>query len=305
MAEIVASIGCQASVYAFSRDNPPVKRVRSGDRVVLETYDCFQNQIQSGDTVFTAVDWDRVNPATGPVYVEGAAAGDVLAVRIDGIELSDRGVMVVGPGLGVMGHRIRDFEVKVIPIRDGKALFDEKLAIPLNPMIGVIGVAPAGEPVSCGTPGPHGGNIDNKMITTGATVYFPVFAEGALFALGDLHAAMGDGEIGVTGVEVAGKVTVTLTVIKRPQPLRNPVLESEEGLVTIVAARSLDEAVKGAVEDMMDLLLPYANLPLSQLTMLMSAAGQTQICQVVDPLLTARFLVPRWILDAYNIRLFQ
>ena len=85
-------------------------------------------------------------------------------------------------------------------------------------MIGVIGVAPEGEPVNCGTPGSHGGNMDNTAITTGATLYFPVAVEGALFGCGDMHAAMGDGEISVSGAEVAGWATVTLTALPGPAP---------------------------------------------------------------------------------------
>ena len=171
-------------------------------------------------------------------------------------------------------------------------------------MIGVIGVAPEGEPVSCGTPGAHGGNMDTKLITEGATIYFPVFAEGALFALGDLHAAMGDGEVGVSGIEIPAKVTVTLEVIKG-HSLKNPLLISEEGLAMIVSAPTLDEAAKTAVEEMIDFLLPYTDLTLSHLTMLMSAVGQSQISQIVDPLLTARFFVPKMVLDAYKVELFK
>ncbi|MFY0542599.1 acetamidase/formamidase family protein [Brevibacillus sp. H7] len=290
---------CQHSIYAFSRNNPPIKTVRSGTTLQIETYDCFTNQIQSEDTAFTSIDWAQINPATGPIYVEGAMPGDVLKVKIERIEIADQGVMAVGPKLGVMGHRIEAFEAKIIPIRNNKAIFNH-LEIPLNPMIGVIGVAPEQGEVSCGTPGAHGGNMDNKMITEGATVYFPVFVEGALFALGDLHAAMGDGEIGVSGIEIPGVVTVTLEVIKGTA-LRHPMLENDSVVTTIASAPTLDEAVKIAVEEMVDRIVAASGLPLSEITMLMSAVGQTQICQVVDPLLTARFVVPQWVLQQLNI----
>ena len=301
MAETIA---CKNSIYAFSKDNEPIQKISSGSQVIIETYDCFQNQITSNDTEINSIDWNQINPATGPIYVESAQPGDILAVKIDKIELSQEGVLTVGPNLGVMGHRLEKFEAKMIPIQDGKAIFNERLHIPLNPMIGVIGVAPEGEPVSCGTPGAHGGNMDTKLITEGATIYFPVFAEGALFALGDLHAAMGDGEVGVSGIEIPAKVTVTLEVIKG-HSLKNPLLISEEGLAMIVSAPTLDEAAKTAVEEMIDFLLPYTDLTLSHLTMLMSAVGQSQISQIVDPLLTARFFVPKMVLDAYKVELFK
>lgn len=301
---MVEVLACKDIIYAFSKDLTPVKTVASGSTITIETYDCFQNQIRSNDTKINSIDWNQINPATGPIFVEGALPGDLLSVKIEKIELGNEGVMTVGPDLGVMGHRLEQFEAKMIPIFDGKAVFNDKIQIPLNPMIGVIGVAPAGEPVSCGTPGPHGGNMDTKLITEGVTLYFPVFTEGALFGLGDLHAAMGDGEVGVSGIEIPANVTVTLEVVKG-HSLKNPLLLSSEGIATIASAPTLDEAAKTAVEEMIDLLLPHTDLPLNHITMLMSAVGQSQISQIVDPLLTARFFVPKWVLDAYQVRLFK
>ncbi|WP_409290697.1 acetamidase/formamidase family protein [Peribacillus sp. SCS-37] len=290
-------------IYAFSKDNQPVKKVTPGTTLAIDTYDCFQNQITSSDTEISSIDWNQINPATGPIFVETAQAGDILKVTIENIEIAEQGVMTVGPDLGVLGHRLEKFEAKMIPIKNGKAIFNDKIEIPLNPMIGVIGVAPEGEPVSCGTPGAHGGNMDTKLITTGASLYFPVFSEGALFALGDMHAAMGDGEVGVSGIEVPGTATVKLDVIKG-RSLKHPVLINEEGLAVLVSANTLDEAVKKSVEEMTNLLLPETDLSINELTMLFSALGQTQISQVVDPLVTVRFFVPAYFLEACDIRLF-
>lgn len=290
-------------IYAFSKNNKAVLEVDSGSTVQIETYDCFQNQIQSAEATFTSINWDQINPASGPVFVRGALPGDILKVKIDKIDLANQGVIAVGPGLGVLGDRIENFEVKVIPIKDGKAHFND-IEIPLNPMIGVIGVAPEEGEINCGTPGAHGGNMDNKMVAEGATLYFPVHAEGALFALGDLHAAMGDGEIGVSGIEIPAHVTVTLEVIKG-HTLNHPFLENEENISTIVSALTLDDAVKESVLAMTDLLLPHTDLSLNELTMLFSATGQTEICQVVDPLMTARFVLPKWVVKKLDISLFK
>lgn len=301
---MTAQLSTQSFIYAMDKNNKPALKVKSGTQVEIDTFDCFQDQIQSEQTTFNAIDWNQINPATGPVYVEEAQPGDILKVTIDDIELGTQGVMVVGPELGVMGHRLDKFEVKIIPVKDDKAIFNDKIALPLNPMIGVIGVAPEGEAVNNGTPGAHGGNMDTKLITTGATLYFPVFQPGALFALGDLHAAMGDGEISVSGIEIPAKVKVTLEVIKG-HSINHPVLENADGVATLVSKKLLDEAANVAVEEMIDLLQPQTDLSLAEFTMLMSAAGQAQISQIVDPLKTARFFVPRSILEAYNIQLFQ
>lgn len=298
------TLPAQDVIYAFSKSHEPILHVASGETVKIDTFDCFKNQIQSEDQEVSAIDWDQVNPATGPVFIEGAAPGDVLKVTIEELEIGDQGVMVTGPELGVMGHRMEAMESKIIPIQNGKALFNDRLHLPLNPMIGVIGVAPEGEPVSCGTPGAHGGNMDTKLITKGATLYFPVAVEGALFALGDFHAAMGDGEISVSGIEVPGSATVRFEVIKGSR-LKHPLLKNEDGLAFLVSAMTLDEAVSTAVEEMIDLLQPQSELTVSEMTMLMSAAGETQISQVVDPLVTARFFVPNHVLDGLGFQLFK
>lgn len=298
------TLPAQDVIYAFSKSHEPILNVASGETVKIDTFDCFKNQIQSEDQEVSAIDWDQVNPATGPVFIEGAAPGDILKVTIEELEIGNQGVMVTGPELGVMGHRMEAMESKIIPIKNGKALFNDRLHLPLNPMIGVIGVAPEGEPVSCGTPGAHGGNMDTKLITKGATLYFPVAAEGALFALGDFHAAMGDGEISVSGIEVPGSATVCFEVIKGSR-LKHPLLKNEDGLAFLVSAMTLDEAVSTAVEEMIDLLQPQSDLTVSEMTMLMSAAGETQISQVVDPLVTARFFVPNHVLDGLGFQLFK
>ena len=200
-------------LFAFARDLEPALRVASGDTVRIRTQDCFGNQVQTSEDQLDEIDWDAINPATGPVYVEGAVAGGALKVSIDNIELDAQTASCTGKDEGVCGDRFDAWSTRLCAIEDGKLRWSDKLSIPLNPMIGVIGVAPEGEPVNCGTPGSHGGNMDNTAITTGATLYFPVAVEGALFGCGDMHAAMGDGEISVSGAEVAGWATVTLTAL--------------------------------------------------------------------------------------------
>lgn len=288
-------------IYEFNKNNAYTKKVASGTTIRIETYDCFQNQIQTADTEVATIDWAKINPATGPIYIEGALPGDVLKVKIEKIEIGEQGVMVVGPELGVMGHRIEQMTSKILPIKNDVIIFND-LELPLNKMIGVIGVAPEGEGVNCGTPGAHGGNMDNKMVAEGATLYFPVFVEGALFSLGDFHAAMGDGEISVSGVEVAGAATVTLEVMKG-ETIKHPMLENEEVFTQIVSAETLDEAAKCATSEMVERIVEKSTLSISEVTMLMSAVGQAEVCQIVDPLMTARFVVPKWLLQKLAIRL--
>ncbi|WP_207652832.1 acetamidase/formamidase family protein [Anaeromicrobium sediminis] len=296
-------LSCEQHIFQFSETNKPVLKIHSGTTVEIETLDCFANQIKRAEDKLEAMDWDRVNPATGPVYIEDAMPGDILKVNIKNIEIGDQGVMSTGKDLGVLGDRIEGLQSKLVKIEDNYAIFDDKLRIPLNKMIGVIGVATEGDGINCGTPGIHGGNMDNKMIRENTTLYLPVFVEGALFALGDLHAVMGDGEIGVSGVEVSGKVTVNLEVIKG-FTLNNPLIENDDCIATIASKETLDESVYDAVSDMEKLLSSRMDLSSGDMAMLFSAVGNTEICQVVDPLKTARFSMPKWVLEKYGFRLF-
>ena len=286
-------------VFSLSAAAEPAARVAAGGTVCLETADCFDDRVRSSGDTPQGVDWDHINPATGPVYVEGAGPGDVLSVTVERVEVADQGVMAVSAGFGVLRRRFSGTSFRTVPLRGGVAELPGGARVPLRPMIGVIGVAPAGEPVPCGSPGSHGGNMDTRLIGEGATVYLPVAVPGALVAAGDLHAAMGDGEICGTGVEVAGSVTVRMDV-RRDLDLVNPLVETAEVVATVASAVTLDEAADLATRDMADLLCARLGLSIGDATMMMSAAGELQVSQVVDPLKTARFVLAKDIVAGFG-----
>lgn len=292
----------QHVLFAFACDLEPVLKVASGETVRIRTKDCFGNQVQRPEDQLDEIDWDAINPATGPVYVEGAVPGGALKVKIEDIELDAQTSSCTGKDEGVCGDLFDAWSTHLCAINDGKLVWNEKLSIPLNPMIGVIGVAPAGDPVNCGTPGSHGGNMDNTAITTGATLYFPVAAEGALFGCGDMHAAMGDGEVSVSGAEVAGYATVTLTALPELH-LVDPLIENDTHFGIIASAETLDAAADRAVHEMVDLLHDRTGVAEDELVMLLSLVADVQVCQMVDPEKTVRFMVPKYVLDALGFEL--
>lgn len=279
-------------IFAFSGGAAPALRVPPGTTIELETADCFDDQVQGPGDVLAEVDWGRINPATGPVYVEGAGPGDVLSVFIESIDFGEHGVMAVGPGFGVLADGFSEQISRIVPIGEGTAQIAAGIRVPLRPMIGVIGVAPVGAPVPTASPGAHGGNMDTRLIAAGAVLYLPVAHEGALFAAGDLHAAMGDGEICGTGVEVAGRITVRLD-LRRDLEIASPVVETPTQVVAIASAETLDAAAAAATRDMAALLTTRLDLTPEVAAMLMSAGGDLQVSQIVDPLCTARFALPK------------
>ena len=295
-------LGDERVLFAFARDLEPALTVESGETVRIRTKDCFGNQVRTSEDALDEIDWDAINPATGPVFVRGARPGGALKVTIENIELDDQTASCTGKDEGVCGDRFDAWSTRLCAIEDDRLVWNDRLSIPLNPMIGVIGVAPAGDPVNCGTPGSHGGNMDNTAITAGATLYFPVAVEGALFGCGDMHAAMGDGEISVSGAEVAGYATVTLTALPDLHVV-DPLIENETHLGVIASAESLDAAADRAVHQMVDLLHDRTGTPQDELVMLLSLVADVQVCQMVDPEKTVRFMVPKYVLDALEFSL--
>lgn len=285
--------------FTFSNSNKPVLKVKPGSNIVFETHDCLCDQVKCSTDNLDRIDFDRVNPATGPLYIENAIPNQTLKVTIKSIKLQGDAVAMAGPDVGALGHKLDTMTHNILKIENDKALFNN-LELPLNKMIGVIGVAPNNESINCGTPGSHGGNMDCKIIAEGSSVYLPIFVEGALLSIGDIHAVMGDGEIGVSGAEIGALVDVQVEVIKN-LTLSNPIIETDDAYYTIASAKTLDEAYQIAIENMFDILLPKCSLSKNDLVMLMSLTSDIEICQVVDPLKTIRFKVKKDILNKLNI----
>ena len=283
-------------VYAMSPANAPAARAQSGDTVVFETMDCFSGQITCAEDRLGGLDWSRINPATGPLYVDGAEVGDTLKVEILRIDLAPHATTVEMPDSGVTGLEAKEENVKILPVTDGKVIFNDAITLEECAMIGVIGTAPAEGAIATGTPDLHGGNMDCKRIGAGTTLYLPVNVPGALLAMGDLHAVMGDGEVCVCGAEIAGEVTVRVSVVKS-QPLPLPFLVTKEHGMAIYSAEGLDAAAQGATLRMRSFLIEQAKMLPHEAGMLLSLAGDLRICQAVDPNKTCRMELPLSLLD--------
>ena len=278
-------------VYTLAADNPPAAHAQSGDTICFETLDCFSGQITRPEDRTGGLDWSRINPATGPVYIEGAEPGDTLRVEILRIDLAPQAVMLESPGSGVTGLAATEESVKIMPVQDDRVIFNDQLSLPVCPMIGVIGTAPAGEGIPTGTPDAHGGNMDCNRIGAGTTLYLPVNVPGGLLAMGDLHAVMGDGEVCVCGAEITGEVTVRVTVIKG-QPLPLPFLVTQTHAMAIASAEGLDAAAEATTLRIRSFLIDQVKLPAPEAGMLLSLAGDLRICQAVDPNKTCRMELP-------------
>jgi amidase len=287
-------------IYEFSKTNRPVVTIEPGERVVFDTQDALAGQIKCEKDTMESVDFTKVNPATGPIYVKTTRPGDTLVVKIQDIKVGGKGIMLAIPDLGILGDKVTVPTTKIVPIIEGRAVFSKDITLPLSLTIGAIGVAPAGSPVPCGTPGDHGGNMDTTDIRQGVKLFLPVFVEGGLLAMGDVHAAMADGETCGTGIEVTASVTVAIDVIKG-FPLKRPAIETNVSFIMIASAGNLEDAIKIAVGDMTEVVSKSLGIPFEEAYMLLSVTGNVKVSQMVNPLRTARVEISKEVLRELKV----
>ncbi len=287
----------------------------SGETVIFETRDCYDDNDITEDAPMGTRGEELENPATGPLFIEGAEPGDVLKVEIQKIELREYGVMRTSTDGGAFCHlyeepKARRFFFSIHPETGRLGFwFEEKLWLDADPMIGVIGTAPEGDGVPAITPGPHGGNLDCRRIREGSVLYLPVNVPGALLSIGDLHALMGDGETGICGLETAGRVTVRVTALKEEEAASRifravraalPLLKEGDQVMTIQSAETLDKAALLAANKMRELAAAASGMDLVNSGMAMSLLGDLAVCQIVNPLKTVRCQFPLKVLAEYG-----
>lgn len=288
----------------FSRAIPPVLRVPSGAVIEVETEEATDAQIAPGSTAadLANVAFDPIHPLTGPVYVEGAQPGDVLAVTLHEIEVGDWGWTAVFPGFGFLADEFDEPYLKTWRFTKGQTVAElgAKIRIPLRPFAGVMGVAPPTDSLlSTIPPRANGGNMDNRHLVAGTTVYFPVFVEGALFSIGDTHAAQGDGEVSGTAIEAPMRIVYEVSVRKGGRKIEEPQYETDEYYAVTAFATDLDEAARKATRFMIDYLVSEHALTRTEAYVLCSLAADLKISEVVDvPHVLVSMHIPKSVLGS-------
>lgn len=268
-------------VAELSKDTPAAYRVADGETVLVETPDCHGGHVDRDGTM--RPDAPGPNPSTGPIEVRGSQPGEALAVTIH---------EVTPANWGFIGGGGEEAGFTVIDIEDGVAIYPWGLRLPINPVVGAIGVAPPGEPVPMTTPSDWGGNLDTADVCAGATIYLPVGVPGAMLALGDVHALQGDSECCGTGIECAAEVMLTARRVK--DPLWPTVhLVRDDKLMVLAHGETVDEAAWGAVDAMAKLLSKLTGLSDTEARRLLSTAGDVRISQIVNPRKTCRAIIPK------------
>ena len=277
--------------YKWSRHHKPVLQVKPGDSVTFQVNEVTSSQIteKSESEVISKLDVERFYPLAGPVEIQGAKAGDALVVDVVNVTPARWGWSSIIPGFGLL----EEFDRPFLHIWDvsnrTRAPFKRGISVPVKPFCGVYGVAPeAPGYLDVMPPGRHGGNMDNRHLTAGSRLLLPVLTEGALFSLGDLHAAQGDGEVCVTAIECPGEATVRFDVI------RNLNLSSPEYVVqenggprggfygTTGISADLWDAARRSVRNMITHLCKEYGLAKEEAYILCSVAADLRIHEIVD-----------------------
>ncbi|WP_427870840.1 acetamidase/formamidase family protein [Leucobacter luti] len=280
----------QDSVTSFSPAHPPVASVALGESFQCATVDCYAGQITTSQVLRPHVDMSEFNRATGPVEIVGVQPGDTLRIEIERISLHSPGVMALSPGLGILGEQITAPETRIVPIEDNRARIADAVSVPVEPMVGVLGLAPESGDIPNAWPGNHGGNLDTRLLGEGSALIVRASHAGALVCVGDLHALQGDGELGGTGIEIGGEVQLRVERISYHGAL--PAVLHPGGLSVLGSAECLEEAIRIAFDDAVQLMAAWHSLTWNDAYRLASVVSRAEVSQLVNPLKTARITIP-------------
>jgi len=264
-----------------------VLTVKSGAVIKADTYEASDRQLHSEAKLddLANIDFGPIHPITGPVYVEEAEVGDILAVDLLKIDLHDYGWQAIVGGFGFLTDRFPDPKLNIheIDVENKTTMFNDKVKIPLKPFPGIMGVAPdTEEMLSTIPPRANGGNMDDPSLVEGTTVYFPVFVKGALFSIGDGHAVQGYGEVCGSAIEAPMTFTYRVRVIKDKPAIKEPQYETDDYYAVTGFGETIDIATKKAVNYMIDHLSNNYDISEEDAYMLCSLAGDLKIAEVVD-----------------------
>jgi acetamidase/formamidase len=302
------TLAAEPTHSVWDRTLEPRLRIEPGDEVQIECVDASGSQVKPGMTAaeFLTIDRTRIHALTGPIWVEGAEPGDVLEIEVLSTRHSGWGWSSVIEGLGFLKERFREPHLFHWQL-DGETTSSLAPAVvPLRPFLGVMGVARADDgKFRTRPPGPFGGNLDVRELCAGSRLYLPVFNRGALFSCGDGHAAQGDGEVCINGIECPLDVTLRFDLHKR-EPLESPLVEARESVapdstaaawVVVETGTDLAETARAATNRMVDLLVSRWGFSEVHAYILCSVAMRLRLSQVVnEPVHTVSAAVSKQVL---------
>ena len=277
--------------YALSATDAPVGAIEPGEVVQVECeINCNAGVVTSTDSKLSPelVTFPFVNPATGPLEVRGARRGQMLAVAIHEMDLDHVGYTALWPGIGMFPDWVRQKEfgiqTRAMEVSNGFVHWDAKRKLPIQPMVGVLGVAPVHGAVLTVDNGTHGGNLDVQEIGPGNTVMFPIEQDGAQLYVGDCHALQGDGEaVGMGATEIGARVTLSVSLHDKPARMTWPRIDTPTHIATLGCARPLEDAMRIAFQEMIYWLADEYGFTDAEAYLFLGQVAEARCTQVVNP----------------------
>ena len=274
-------------VRTFDANHAPVARVRPGEVFVMETNDRFREWNDG-----KAWPMEQLTVMTGPVFVEGAKPGQVLAIDILDIRPTlGFGYVITIPGYGVFKDQV-EFRKKIVPIEGNQIQYNETLSLPFIPNVSKIGLAPAHGSLPSSAVGAFGGQLSNSQLGPGSTVYLPIFIEGGLLTIEDVHAKMGDGEVAASAVEIAAEVTLRCRIANE-LPLSHPLVITQKEVVTMGDGDTVETAANIAIDRLAHIMMDRMHIDITEAAMLVSIAADVRISEMGSPHRYARAAIAR------------
>ena len=305
-------LGEDATHHRWNAALPPALVIRSGDTVHFRCRDSSDGQVtpQSTITDFLSIDRARVHALTGPVFVEEARPGDVLEIEVLDIRHDGWGWSSIVDGLGLLDQRFHEPHLFIWSLEGDRSTSLYPATVPLRPFCGIMGVAPAADgEFRTRPPGPFGGNLDVRDLVRGATLYLPVLRPGALFSVGDVHAAQGDGEVCINGIEIPAAVSLRFRVrrdfsLTAPMAQTRPRISAPGGgeWLMIEAHENPLQAAAAATLRMVDFIAGRWAVSPENAYLLCSATMSLRLSQVVNrPMVTVTAALPKEILPVLTL----
>jgi amidase len=281
-------------IYFLDPDVPPAITIDSGDELLVETWDAFEGLRDAA----AFEKRDPKGPATGPIAVSGAEPGDALKIEFLSIapKLQEGAAHMVMTNRGFLDADFRDPHCLSIALEEDQAILPSGIKLPLRPSMGFVATTPTYRQTTASDSGPYGGDIDMQELVSGSTLYLPVLVPGALLAMGDCHALVGDGAVAGTGAECASDTEIRVTVEKGAN-LAGPRALTPEHVVVLSYGEDLGLAMRHAVRQMVDFLVQERSMAPIDAYTLLSLAGDIRVSRTFREVSSVKMLLPRAVLD--------
>lgn len=285
-------LGREHHIYILDPEGSPAITIDSGEELTVETWDAFEGTRDPAALEEKALR----GPATGPIYVRGAEAGDAL--KVDFINIIPKGgaVHMVRPGRGFLEAEFTEAYPTIMSFENGQVVLPSGLRLPLAPSMGLVATTPTYRQNTASDSGPYGGDIDMKELVAGSTLYLPVFVPGGMLVMGDCHAVVGDGAVAGTGAECSSDTHIRVTV-EKGMGISSPRALTPDYFVVLSYGEELGPAMKAAVRDMVDFLVREKGMAAYDAYTLLSLAGDVRVSRTFRPISPVKMMLSRKALE--------